>query len=46
MPFNSFNFWLIFPFIFELYWLLLAKYKPGSDLSVNSDLWEKCNLGN
>lgn len=20
MPFNSFNFWLIFPFIFGIYW--------------------------
>ncbi len=26
MPFNSFNFWLIFPFIFGLYWLIPAKY--------------------
>lgn len=22
MPFNSFNFWLIFPFIFGIYWLI------------------------
>ena len=26
MPFNSFNFWLVFPFIFSLYWLIPAKY--------------------
>lgn len=26
MPFNSLNFWLIFPFIFGLYWLIPAKY--------------------
>lgn len=26
MPFNSFNFWLIFPFIFGLYWLIPANY--------------------
>ena len=26
MPYNSFNFWLIFPFIFGLYWLIPAKY--------------------
>ena len=26
MPFNSFNFWLIFPFIFGVYWLIPAKY--------------------
>lgn len=26
MAFNSFNFWLIFPFIFGLYWLIPAKY--------------------
>ena len=26
MPFNSFNFWLVFPFIFGLYWLIPAKY--------------------
>ena len=25
MPFNSFNFWLIFPFIFSLYWLIPSK---------------------
>ena len=29
MPFNSFNFWLIFPFIFGLYWLIPAKYNQG-----------------
>ena len=22
MPFNSFNFWLVFPFIFGIYWLI------------------------
>lgn len=26
MPFNSFNFWLVFPFIFALYWLIPAKW--------------------
>lgn len=26
MPFNSFNFWLVFPFIFGLYWLIPARY--------------------
>jgi len=26
MPFNSFNFWLVFPFIFVIYWLIPAKY--------------------
>lgn len=26
MPFNSFNFWFIFPFVFCLYWLIPAKY--------------------
>ena len=26
MPFNSLNFWLVFPFIFALYWLIPAKY--------------------
>ena len=26
MAFNSFNFWLVFPFIFGLYWLIPAKY--------------------
>lgn len=25
MPFNSFNFWLIFPFIFSLYWLIPSR---------------------
>ena len=29
MPFNSFNFWLVFPFIFGLYWLIPAKYNQG-----------------
>ena len=29
MPFNSFNFWLIFPFIFGLYWLIPAKYNQA-----------------
>lgn len=22
MPFNSFNFWIVFPFIFGLYWII------------------------
>lgn len=26
MPFNSFNFWLIFPFIFSFYWLIPSRY--------------------
>ena len=26
MAFNSFSFWLVFPFIFGLYWLIPAKY--------------------
>ena len=26
MAFNSFNFWLVFPFIFGLYWLIPAKW--------------------
>lgn len=29
MPFNSLNFWLIFPFIFGLYWLIPAKYNQA-----------------
>ena len=29
MPFNSFNFWLIFPFIFGLYWLIPTKYNQA-----------------
>ncbi len=29
MPFNSFNFWLIFPFIFGLYWLIPSKYNQA-----------------
>ena len=27
MPFNSFNFWLVFPFLFCLYWLIPSKYR-------------------
>lgn len=26
MPFNSFNFWLIFPFIFGIYWLIPVRF--------------------
>lgn len=26
MPFNSFNFWLVFPLIFSFYWLIPSKY--------------------
>ena len=26
MPFNSFSFWFVFPFVFVLYWLIPAKY--------------------
>ena len=29
MPFNSFNFWLIFPFIFAPYWLIPARYNQA-----------------
>lgn len=29
MPFNSFNFWFVFPFIFGLYWLIPAKYNQA-----------------
>lgn len=32
MPFNSFKFWLIFPFIFGLYWLIPAKYNQWRKL--------------
>ena len=28
MAFNSFNFWLVFPFIFGFYWLIPAKWNP------------------
>ncbi len=29
MAFNSFNFWLVFPIIFGLYWLIPAKYNQA-----------------
>lgn len=29
MAFNSFSFWLVFPFIFGLYWLIPAKWNQG-----------------
>lgn len=29
MPFNSLNFWLVFPCIFSLYWLIPAKYNQA-----------------
>ena len=29
MAFNSFNFWLVFPLIFGLYWLIPAKYNQA-----------------
>lgn len=29
MPFNSFKFWFIFPFIFGLYWLIPSKYNQA-----------------
>lgn len=29
MPFNSFNFWLIFPVIFLVYWLIPARFPAG-----------------
>lgn len=28
MAFNSFSFWLVFPFIFGIYWLIPAKWNP------------------
>lgn len=28
MPFNSFSFWLLFPLVFGLYWLIPARYAP------------------
>lgn len=34
MPFNSFSFWLVFPFIFGIYWLIPAK----------GNLWRKVFL--
>lgn len=32
MAFNSFSFWLVFPFIFGLYWLIPAKYSQWRKL--------------
>lgn len=32
MAFNSFNFWLVFPFIFGLYWLIPSKYNQWRKL--------------
>lgn len=32
MPFNSFSFWLVFPFIFVLYWFIPAKYNQWRKL--------------
>lgn len=32
MVFNSFNFWLIFPFIFVIYWVIPAKYNKARNL--------------
>ena len=26
MPFNSFNFWLLFPLIFGIYWLIPVRF--------------------
>lgn len=26
MPFNSFNFWLVFPLLFGLYWLIPSRF--------------------
>ena len=34
MPFNSLNFWLVFPFIFGLFWLIPAKYNRPSQLNL------------
>jgi hypothetical protein len=33
MPFNSFNFWLVFPFFIGLYCLILAKYNQVESVS-------------
>ena len=27
MPFNSFSFWLIFPLVFGLYWLIPSRFR-------------------
>jgi len=32
MVFNSFNFWLIFPFIFLIYWIIPAKFNKARNL--------------
>lgn len=44
MPFNSFNFWLIFPFIFGVYWLIPAKYngwrKADANLSQDKSFFQ------
>ena len=39
MPFNSFNFWLIFPFIFGVHWLIPAKYNVWrkADVELSQD---------
>lgn len=29
MTFNSFSFWLVFPIIFGIYWLIPSKYNQG-----------------
>ena len=29
MPFNSFNFWIVFPFIFALYWAIPSSYRKA-----------------
>lgn len=32
MPFNSFEFWFIFPFIFGIYWLIPARFNQWRKL--------------
>lgn len=32
MAFNTFNFWLIFPFIFILYWIIPAKFNKARNV--------------
>ena len=34
MPFNSFNFWVIFPFIFLFYWLIPSKWNQWRKVSL------------
>lgn len=34
MLFNTFNFWVIFPFIFTTYWLIPCKYEKAKKWSM------------